>query len=90
MDPRRAAIVVIIIGRKRLSEASKIACSGRSPRVRSASKAKSIMMIAFFLTIPMRRMIAITAISDRSFPVIISAIKAPIPAEGRVDRIVIG
>ena len=90
MDPRRAAIVVIIIGRKRLSEASKIACSGRNPCVRSASKAKSIMMIAFFLTIPIRRMIAITATSDRSLPVIISAIKAPIPAEGKVDRIVIG
>ena len=51
--PIIADIVVIMMGRKRIIAASYIACSGgmlRSPRWRR--NAKSIIMIAFFLTMP--------------------------------------
>ena len=59
--PSIAAIVVIRIGRKRSRQASWIAASGVSPRVRSATRAKSIIMIAFFFTMPMRRMTPMSA-----------------------------
>ena len=58
--------------------------------MRSASSAKSIIMIAFFLTIPIKRMRPISAMMLNSVPVTISASTAPTPAEGRVDRIVSG
>ena len=42
-----------MIGRKRTTQASKIACSGSIlPSPRCFSSAKSIIMIAFFLTMP--------------------------------------
>jgi len=47
-----AAIVVIMIGRKRTLAASRIASRAVFPWFRSASMAKSIMMMAFFFTIP--------------------------------------
>ena len=59
-------------------------------RVRSVSIATSIIMIAFFLTIPISRMTPIRAIRLNSVPNSSSAITAPTPAEGRVERIVIG
>ncbi len=58
--------------------------------MRSASSAKSIIMIAFFLTIPIKRMTPISAMMLNSVPVTISASTAPTPAEGRVERIVSG
>ncbi len=67
-----------------------MAASGVMPRLRSASSAKSIIMIAFFLTMPIRRMMPIRPITERSCPVAISARIAPTPAEGNVDRMVIG
>jgi hypothetical protein len=58
--------------------------------VRSASSAKSIIMIAFFLTMPISRMMPMIAMIARSLPEISSASSAPTPRDGSVDRIVIG
>ena len=88
--PSKAAIVVIMIGRKRSRQASSIAASGVRERVRSASMAKSIIMIAFFLTIPISSITPTSATSDRSCPHSINASSAPMPAEGKVERMVIG
>ena len=79
-----------MIGRKRSRQASSIAASGETNRVRSASMAKSIIMIAFFFTMPISSTTPTSATSDRSWPHSISASNAPMPAEGRVDRMVIG
>jgi len=51
--PNNAAIVVIGIGRKRNRHASKIASYGIFPSLRCACRAKSIIMMAFFFTMPM-------------------------------------
>ena len=51
-------MVVIMIGRKRNSTRSKIDASGASPRSRSAVKQNRTIMIPFFFTIPMSRMMA--------------------------------
>ena len=83
-------MVVIMIGRKRSRHASRIAASGEAPCWRSASMAKSTIMIAFFFTIPISSTMPTSPTSDRSVPQIISASSAPMPAEGRVDRMVIG
>ncbi len=58
------------------------------PRCRSS--AKSIIMIAFFLTMPISKITPISAISENSVLNSISAISAPTPAEGSVDRMVSG
>ena len=50
--PSSAAIVVIMIGRKRTMQASWIASVGAVSARARASRAKSIIMIAFFLTRP--------------------------------------
>src|SRR2546430_6802454 len=47
-------------------------------------------MIAFFFTMPMRRMIPIKATTPRSLRQTRSARIAPTPADGNVDNIVIG
>ena len=47
-------------------------------------------MIAFFLTMPISRMTPISAMMLNSMLHSISASTAPTPADGRVDRIVIG
>ena len=67
--PNSAAMVVIMIGRKRSRQASRIASSGATPRVRSASMAKSTIMIAFFFTMPISSTMPTSATSDRSVPV---------------------
>ena len=54
--PMSAAIVVIMIGRKRTLAASRIASCALFPWFRSASMAKSIIMIAFFFTMPISMM----------------------------------
>ncbi len=64
--PSIAARVVIMIGRNRSRQASKIARSGASPRWRSPSSAKSTIMIPFFLTMPISRMMPMKAISESS------------------------
>ena len=88
--PNIAAIVVIMIGRKRSRQASKIASREFMPCVRSASSAKSIIMIAFFLTMPISRITPISAMMLNSVLNSISASSAPTPADGSVDRIVSG
>ncbi len=88
--PSKAARVVIMIGRKRIMQASRIASRGLRPWLRSASRAKSIIMIAFFLTMPISRMMPISAIRLSSLRQRISASSAPTPAEGRVERMVSG
>ncbi len=47
-------------------------------------------MIAFFFTMPMSKMIPISAMTLKSVPVINNARSAPTPAEGSVDKMVIG
>ena len=64
--PNSAASVVIMIGRKRSSDACTIASRGDMPCSRSASSAKSIIMIAFFFTMPISSTMPISAITDRS------------------------
>ena len=58
--------------------------------LRSVSSAKSIMRIAFFFTMPMRRITPISAMRENSTLKSLSARSAPTPAEGSVERIVIG
>ncbi len=67
-----------------------MASRGLLPSLRSASSAKSIIMMAFFLTMPISRMMPMMAMMPRSVCDTISANSAPTPAEGSVDRIVIG
>ena len=47
-------------------------------------------MIAFFFTMPIKRMMPMIAMMVRSCPAIISASNAPMPAEGSVERMVSG
>src|ERR1700675_4799537 len=47
-------------------------------------------MMAFFLTMPISSTMPMMPITSRSLPAIISASRAPMPAEGSVDRIVTG
>src|SRR5207244_2482861 len=56
-----------------------MASRGLRPSLRCASSAKSIIMIAFFLTMPISRMMPITATMPRSVPNSISA-------RGEVER----
>ena len=88
--PNKAAMVVMRMGRKRSKHAWKMDSSEVLPSLRSAAKAKSIIRIAFFLTMPISKMIPISAITLRSVWVISKARTAPTPADGNVERIVIG
>ena len=90
MAPRMAAEVVIRIGRKRRMQASKIASYEFKLRERFASMAKSIIMIAFFLTMPISKITAINAMMSNSTWNSMSASSAPTPADGSVERMVIG
>src|SRR6202140_5560927 len=65
-------------------------CSGVKCRCRSPTRAKSIIIIAFFFTIPTRRITPINAITEKSYPRAMRAKKAPTPAEGRAERISMG
>ena len=88
--PRMAASVVIKIGRKRIRQASRTASTAFKPRVRSASSAKSMIKIAFFLTMPISKNTPISAMIEKSILNSSNARIAPTPAEGRVDSTVIG
>ena len=57
---------------------------------RRRSMAKSIIMMAFFLTMPTSITMPIMAMTDRSLFNIISVRRAPTPADGRPEMIVIG
>jgi hypothetical protein len=52
--------------------------------------AKSIIMMAFFFTMPTSMTMPIIAVIDRSILNIISTMSAPTPADGRPERMVIG
>ncbi len=80
----------MVMGRKRRRAAWKMARSGATPSLRSTSRAKSIMRMAFFFTMPMRRMIPMKAITLRSVRKMSRASRAPTPALGRVERMVRG
>src|SRR5260370_36592990 len=85
-----AAMVVMRMARKRSMQASKIESREFFPSLRSAEMAKSIIMMAFFFTMPISKMIPMMAMTLRSVFVSISASNAPPPAEGRVDKMVMG
>ena len=61
-----------------------------APVRRSVSSAKSIIMIAFFWTMPISMMIPISAMTENSVLNSISAASAPTPADGSVDSMVSG
>ena len=86
----RADSVVIKMGLKRSRQASKIASRGDLPCSRSAASAKSIIIMAFFLTMPISRMMPMMPMMPRSLPDTCRASNAPTPADGSVDRMVIG
>jgi hypothetical protein len=75
--PTSAAKVVIMIGRKRSRQASRIATCADRPRVRCASSAKSIIMMAFFFTIPISTIRPRKANTFSSVPKISSVRNAP-------------
>ncbi len=87
--PSMAAAVVIMIGRKRSRQARRIASKAFMP-ARCASSAKSIIMIAFFLTMPISSTMPTMPSTDRLIPHRYSASSAPTPAGGRVEMMVSG
>ena len=87
--PSNAQVVVIMMGRKRSRAASTIACSAVAPWERR-SIAKSTIMMAFFLTMPISMTTPIMAMTLRSMPNSIRISSAPMPADGRPDRMVSG
>ncbi len=60
------------------------------PSLRCASSAKSIIMIAFFFTMPISSRMPMVAISVRSKPKSLSDSSAPTAAEGSPARMVSG
>ena len=78
-----------MIGRKRSRHARRIASCAFMP-VRFASIAKSIIMMAFFLTIPISSTMPTMPSTERLIPHMIRASNAPTPAGGRVEMIVSG
>ena len=60
------------------------------PSLRSAASAKSIIMIAFFLTMPISRIIPIMPMMSRLLLNRTIAISAPTPADGSVEMMVSG
>jgi hypothetical protein len=67
-----------------------MASAGLLPSTRWASRAKSIIMMAFFLTTPKSMMRPTKAYRSRSLPKSRRVSSAPKTAEGRPERIVIG
>jgi len=87
--PSKAVSEVIRIGRKRNRQTSQTAFRGDKPRC-WACKVKSTIMIAFFLTIPISKMMPIIPSIYRSSPQSINVSSAPNPADGKVEMIVSG
>ena len=71
-------------------QASKIESIGFFPSWRSACSAKSIIMMAFFFTIPINNTMPIMEMMFRSCLKIINARIAPTLAEGSVEIMVTG
>ena len=85
-----AAIVVIMMGRNRMRQASRMASCADFPSVRCASIAKSIIMMPFFFTSPTSMITPTNAYTLRSTRKIRSVSSAPNPAKGSAERIVSG
>ena len=64
--------------------------TGDKPCSRSATSAKSIIMIAFFLTMPISKMMPTIPMMERSWPHNINVQSAPTPADGSVEMMVKG
>src|SRR6185369_397269 len=88
--PTSAAIVVIMMGRKRTRQASWIASRGDLPCSRCASTAKSTIMMPFFFTRPTSMMMPTKAYRLISVLKTSSVSSAPKPADGSPERIVSG
>ena len=88
--PKMAAKVVIMIGRKRVNAASYMASREFMPLVRMLSKAKSIIMIPFFLTMPISKMMPRYEYIDKGKSKIHSVNNPPKVAGGKVESTVIG
>ena len=88
--PNSAAMVVIRIGRNRSMQASKMAASVFMPPPRSACRANSIIMIAFFFTRPISSTMPMMEMTLRSSRKRMSASIAPTLAGGRLEMIVSG
>jgi hypothetical protein len=88
--PSTAAKVVIMIGRRRTTAASWIALRASMPALRCNWIATSTIMMPFFFTIPISKMMPIIAMTENGVPKISMASVAPMPAEGSVERIVSG
>ena len=67
-----------------------MACTGVPRPLFCRASAKSIIRMAFFFTMPMSNSTPISAISENSVLNSISASSAPTPAEGSVERMVMG
>ena len=79
-----------MMGRNRTLAASMMASRGDFPSVRSASSAKSIIMIAFFFTSPTSMITPTYAYTLSSVRKMTSVSSAPNPANGSPERIVNG
>ncbi len=88
--PAMAAQVVIMMGRKRSRQARVMAARASMFCSRCAVMAKSIIMMAFFFTMPTSSRMPMKAISENSMLVASSASNAPTPAEGSVEMMVSG
>src|SRR5260370_36428 len=62
-----------------------MASSGGFPSLRSASRAKSTIMMPFFFTMPMRRMMPMTAMTLSAMRQTLRERPGPRPAEGGVE-----
>ena len=78
------------IGRRRRLAARRIAAPAEAWPARCRTMAKSIIMMAFFFTMPMGRITPIRAMIEKGLSKSISASSAPTPAEGSVERMVTG
>ena len=87
---KRAQKVVMRMGRRRRRQASWMADRLSLPSLFSASRAKSTIMMAFFLTMPMSRIRPMMPTTPSSMSQSVKASRAPMPAEGRVDMMVTG
>ena len=67
-----------------------MAVAGGSAFSRISSTATSIIMIAFFLTMPISISRPISAMIEKSMPITFSATSAPKAAAGRPERMVSG
>ena len=88
--PAKAANVVIMIGRNRMRQALWIATTAVDRVALRYSIAKSIIMIAFFFTMPISMITPTKANRFNSTSNRNSVSKAPRPAAGRPERIVSG